>query len=110
MLKHQARLQEWALTIQECRTSGLSVRRWCQEKGITAATYYRWERELLSVAGNTRETKSTVAFAELPPPEQTYYKVAEGSATLQIGDGRITIHQELTPELLSAMVTALRSC
>ena len=109
-LKHQAKLQEWAMTVQECRSSGLPVKRWCREKGITAATYYRWERELLSVSGNADVEESTVAFAELPAPERLYRNVSEGSATLQVRDGSITIHQELTPELLHAMIAALRSC
>ena len=98
------------MTVQGCRTSGLPVRRWCREKGITATTYYRGERELPSIAGNAHREKSTVAFAELSAPERLYRDVSEGSAALQIGDDSITIHQELTPELLSAMVAALRSC
>lgn len=28
-LKHHARLKEWALAIQECRSSELSVKQWC---------------------------------------------------------------------------------
>lgn len=28
-LKHKARLQEWALTVQECRSSGKPVKQWC---------------------------------------------------------------------------------
>ena len=46
-LKHQARLQEWTMAIQECRGSGLSVRQWCREQGVTTTTYYRWERKWL---------------------------------------------------------------
>ena len=53
-LKHQARLQEWAGAIRDCRSSGLSVRQWCRERGTTPTTYYRWEREL-------RADKLTVA-------------------------------------------------
>ena len=109
-LKHQVKLQEWAATVQECRNSGLPVRDWCKKKGITSATYYRWERELLSISGNTHGEEPAVAFAELPAPERLYCNVSEGSATLQIGGGSITIHQELTPELLRAMIAALRSC
>lgn len=33
-MKHQARLQEWTAAIQECRSSGQSVRKWCKEQGI----------------------------------------------------------------------------
>ena len=43
-LKHRVKLQEWAARIQDCRSSGLSVRAWCRQEEINAATYYRWER------------------------------------------------------------------
>ena len=36
------------MSIQECRGSGLSVSEWCRQRGVTTATYYRWERELLT--------------------------------------------------------------
>ena len=49
-LKHRAKLQEWAARIQDCRSSSLSVRAWCRQEEINAATYYRWERELLALA------------------------------------------------------------
>ena len=84
-LKHQVRLQEWVGAIQDCRSSGLSVRQWCRERETTPTTYYRWERELLSVAGSTKALPETptVAFAELPVPKQVCCSVAERSATLQ---------------------------
>ena len=50
-LKHQAKVQKWGLAIQDCRSSGLSVREWCRQRGITPTTYYRWEREVLSGIG-----------------------------------------------------------
>ena len=38
-LKHRVKLQEWAARIQDCRSSGLSVRAWCRQEEISAATY-----------------------------------------------------------------------
>ena len=38
-LKHRVKLQEWAARIQDCRSSGLSVRAWCRQEEINAATY-----------------------------------------------------------------------
>ena len=35
-LKHRAKLQEWAARIQDCRSSGLSVRAWCRQEEINA--------------------------------------------------------------------------
>lgn len=53
-LKHKARLQEWALTVQECRSSGKPVKQWCIENKIKTTTYYRWEREILGDAEKNR--------------------------------------------------------
>ena len=82
-LKHRAKLQEWAARIQDCRSSGLSVRAWCRQEEINAATYYRWERELLALA-ETEPCSSALAvrFAELPAPKQGSRNAAERSATL----------------------------
>ena len=45
-VKHQGKLREWQERIIECRSSGKPVKAWCQEQGVSAATYYRWEREI----------------------------------------------------------------
>ena len=111
-LKHQARLQEWAAAIQDCRSSGLTVRQWCKQRGITPTTYYRWERELLSIgnAAPALPTVSTTTFVELPALGRQSRNVADCSATLRMGDGCIELYQELNSDLLKAMVEALRSC
>ena len=111
-LKHQARLQEWAVAIQDCRSSGLSVRQWCRERGTTPTTYYRWERELLSIADSTATLPETpdVAFAELPVPKQVCCNVAERSATLRAGNVSIDIYPQCGPEQLKTLVEILRTC
>ena len=43
-------LQEWSVRIAECRSSGMSVRVWCSEQGISVQTYYRWEKRFLEKA------------------------------------------------------------
>ena len=76
-LKHRVKLQEWAARIQDCRSSGLSVRAWCRQEEINAATYYRWERELLALAETEPcSSVSAVRFAELPAPKQGSRNVA----------------------------------
>lgn len=111
-LKHQARLQEWAGAIQDCRSSGLSVRQWCRERGTTPTTYYRWERELLSVASTMKAPPETPAavFAELPVPKQVCSNVAERSATLHLGNVSIDIYPQCGSEQLKTLVEILRTC
>ena len=45
-VKHQGKLRECQERIIECRSSGKPVKAWCQEQGVNATTYYRWEREI----------------------------------------------------------------
>ena len=112
-LKHQANLQKWAGAVQECRSSGLSVKQWCRDYGITTTTYYRWERELLGIADESRnkpESTGTVTFAQLPAPQQQCRTVSEQAATVRIGDMAIDIYPGMDGDLLKALLEAVRSC
>ena len=112
-LKHQANLQKWAGAIQECRSSGQSVKQWCLDYGITTTTYYRWERELLGIAGESRNTvqsAGTVTFAQLPAPRQQCCKGSEQAATIHIQDVTVDIYPGMDGELLKTLLEAVRSC
>ena len=54
-------MQEWSERIVECRSSGKSVRAWCNEQGISVQTYYWWEKRFVE--------KVTQQFS-LPSPTQ----------------------------------------
>lgn len=110
-LKHQAKLQEWAAHIQDCRGSGLSVRAWCKQQRVTTATYYRWERELLAAAETVPHSDvPTVSFAALPAAKQMSRNVAERSATLRIGNASLDIYPGCDAEQLKTLVELLRLC
>ena len=110
-LKHEAKKQEWGMSIQECRGSGLSVSEWCRQRGVTTATYYRWERELLALAETEPcSSVSAVRFAELPAPKQVSRNVAERCATLHIGNASLDIYPGCDAELLKMLVELLRLC
>ena len=110
-LKHEAKKQEWSMSIQECRGSGLSVSEWCRQLGVTTATYYRWEREFLALAETEPcSSVSAVRFAELPAPKQVSRNVAERSATLHIGNASLDIYPGCDAEQLRLLVELLRLC
>ena len=110
-LKHRVKLQEWAARIQDCRSSGLSVRAWCRQEEINAATYYRWERELLTgVRRNGAPPSTAVTFAELPEPKKMSRNVSERCATLRIGSASLDIYPGCDAEQLKMLVELLRPC
>ncbi len=110
-LKHHAKLQEWSARMQDCRSSGLSVRAWCRQEGVNVTTYYRWERELLALAETGPcSSVSAVRFAELPAPKQVSCSVAERFTTLHIGKASLDIYPGCDAEQLRLLVELLRLC
>ena len=47
-MKHAAKLAEWSEKVQACRSSGLTVREWCEQNHVCVKTYYTWERVYLA--------------------------------------------------------------
>ncbi|WP_407919070.1 IS66 family insertion sequence element accessory protein TnpA, partial [Agathobaculum desmolans] len=45
-LGQRQRLLEWSQKVAECRSSGMSVKRWCSENGTTPKTYYSWQKKV----------------------------------------------------------------
>ena len=65
---------------------------------------------MLSIVDATLELPGAPTFAELPAQKQQYRNVPECSATVRIGNSSMEFYQELSPELLKALVEALRPC
>lgn len=110
-LKQEAKKQEWSIAIQDCHSSDQTVRAWCRQEEINVATYYRWERELLSATETVPHAGvPAVRFAELPTPKQASRNVAERSSTLHIGNASLDIYPGCDAEQLKMLVEVLRLC
>ena len=66
VMSKQERLENWAARIMACRSSGMTVRAWCQENGLSEKTYYYWQRRLFQTLSEQQTTYET-AFAEVTP-------------------------------------------
>ena len=109
--KRRAQLPEWRQRVLECRSSGLSVREWCAEQQISTKTYYRWEREILDLAGKQLARREALppesavpAFAELPVPPQ---KASGTAATIHAGTVTVDIHTGASAEVIAASCKSL---
>ena len=103
-LRHQASLSEWKQRVAQCRSSGQTVTRWCQEHGIAKKTYYRWEREVVGRAVQ-QAGEAQSRFAELPAPRRKL----EGSlvAAIQIGETHLEVYDGASPEVVAALCQVL---
>ena len=88
-LTHEVRLQQWRKTVQECRSSGKTIKAWCDENQINIKTYYHWQKlvcqatcqELIVMNESQSQVVNDVVtsrpvFAELSMPETRSNKLA----------------------------------
>ena len=61
-LNGQNALTLWNERITACRNSGMTVRDWCRENGVSPGSYYRWQRRIYELAAE--QTRSP-QFAEV---------------------------------------------
>ena len=61
------RTQQWAMLIQECNSSGLTKRAFCQQRGISEKSFYYWMRKMRSQAAEV----AAPHLVQLEPISQT---------------------------------------
>ena len=62
-VRRAAKLAEWRQRVCECRSSGQTVRSWCEEHHIASKTYYRWERLCVLQASGEGAQKGSAGLA-----------------------------------------------
>lgn len=117
-LKHTERIKEWENQIRLCRSSGMTVTRWCKENQINTKTYYKWERTCLAEAtrrlGYANTSSSEMIRVDpnrLPnePAIQTVSAVSEERLLIHCGRVSIEIHSEMPASRIADLVCALNS-
>ena len=102
-VNQQRKLSEWAERVSACRNSGLSVKTWCRENGVSEQTYYKWQRRLYELAQNQQENR----FAEVTPPALNRSGIA---ITIQIGGTELAVHNGADAATVEAVLRAVKSC
>ena len=49
-LNHNKNLAHWQQLVYDCRNSGMTVKAWCAENGISEKTYYYRQRKVWDAA------------------------------------------------------------
>ena len=113
--KAQRNLMEWSQRVADCRSSGLSVTRWCAEHSIKPKTYYNWQKKVFSamLAQQQAELSETAPrFAELPPPgDEKQLTAAEKQkdlvASVRIRGASLDVYSGASAEIVSALCKIL---
>ena len=105
VMSSQERLENWTTRIMACRSSGMTVRAWCRENGLSEKTYYYWQRRLFQTLSEQQKVHET-AFAEVTPP------VCSGSVavTVRIAGAVADIHPGADSATVETVLRILKSC
>ena len=99
-IKSKVSLQEWQQRILDCQSSGMSVKAWCQQNGISTGSYYF---HLRKIRESVLEENQIIP---LEPPKP----VSSSGIRIEFAGITITLPENATPEQLAAVLAALKSC
>ena len=107
VMSKQERLESWTARIIACRSSGITVRAWCQENGLPEKTYYYWQRRLFQTLSEQQKVHQT-AFAEVTPPQL----VCSGNVAVavRISGVEAAIHSGADAATVETVLRILKSC
>ena len=107
VMSKQERLENWTARIMACRGSGMTVRAWCRENGLSEKTYYYWQRRLFQALSEQQKVHQT-AFAEVTPPQL----VCSGNVavTVRISGAEADIHSGADAAFVETVLRILKSC
>ncbi len=115
--------------VMDCRQSGLSDARWCEENGIQTSTFYNWVNRIRKRGCEVPPPASRedflpishqdvvrvdlvpdVPFVGITSPE-TFSSPASDSAVplrLELGGAKLEVSNDVNPELLASVLRFLR--
>ena len=99
-LNRQEKIAVWSERIAACRSSGISVRAWCEGNGISTASYYKWQKKLFCLAA-----QSAPQFAEV-----CVAPTAKISATVHVGNVSVIDIRIADAETTAMLLRILQSC
>ena len=116
----QQNLLAWSQRVADCRSSGLSVNRWCAEHDIRPKTYYNWQKKVFAAMIEQQKmqvevTETQSRFAELPAsaPEPAPIPASEPRqktgliASIRVGNASLDIYDGADAEVVAALCRVL---
>ena len=111
-IKHEALLREWAGRFAECRSSGKTVKAWCEAQGLSIKKYYYWEKRVVAKAKEEGAIPTTtqsglllqVNPATLPCGDSVGMRM---EISIRYGESIITIPAGINMESIAELVKAL---
>lgn len=123
-IKEQVKLDAWQREMEERQSSGLSVKAWCKERGLSQSAYYHRLRKLREAVGEqvgkqvckdqsvpSSPVPTPVPATAIVPIRQADTPLVGSSSGIEIECGglRIKVSGECPAELVCAMLRELKA-
>ena len=108
-IRKESHYREWYGRIQVCRSSGLSVNRWCNENGVNRKTYYTWQTKIFSAMMEQQDAmtgRQEGTIVEITPADPL--PTSGPAASLRTRTMTLDIYPSASPELIDALCRTLR--
>lgn len=97
----EQRLARWTDMIARCRSSGLTVKSWCEQEGISAKTYYYWQHRIYHASCRQSE------FVEVPVMNESAPAVA---VEISVNGIMAVVHAGADTDTIRNVLTAMKRC
>ena len=106
-VKQEFQLQEWSGMLREQKESGLSVKQWCQERGLAEHIYYYRLWKLRQAACTALEQAQPLQLAEVPLAQKqenccAKLRLTTKAGTLEIMDADRSVLDQVLQAMLHA--------
>ena len=115
-IKWEAAIPMWQERIRECRSSGMTVKAWCKQNGLTKQTYYAWEKLCLQRANSCQEPSANTIIKVIPdalPAREGLQKIEVSAAPAELVIHCGCVSMDISPEMpvtrIADLVAALNS-
>ena len=126
-VSHQIQLNTWADTICKQQQSGLNIKEWCIQNGLSQHQFFYWKRKLKEAclesalpeivplllpvsaeSSTTLTTSATLSSSSSLSSRPTFTSCTTPSIDLHVGDVSFTVSQDTPSELISKIIQAVR--
>lgn len=91
--------QEWIEKIKQCRSSGLSIKKWCEINNVPQPTYYYWLKRIRTKICDTIVKEEPISLVP------SIVEIDNSTvAVLMKGDIRIELSNSVSKELLTVIL------
>lgn len=106
-VKQEYQLQQWTGMVREQKESGLTIKQWCAERGVTEYAYYYRLRKIRQAACTALEGIQSPQLAELPLAPAAAVPSAQLRVCLSGGTVEITnADSEMVERVLRVLIHA----